>query len=330
MKFRTVIQSPDLHPKVQYGDQIVLLGSCFAAEMATRLNDRKMLVYNNPVGILYNPMSILQVFEMLDDHGEIIEQSLIQQGGIWHSFLHHGQFSHHDILVVKERIKKAHKAILNGLSNAKWLVLTFGTAFTYRHLEKDMIVGNCHKIPSKLFIRERQPVKQCVMAIEKTIQIARSINPNLAVLCTVSPIRHQRDGMIENQRSKATLLLAVDDLCRHLENVHYFPAYEIMMDDLRDYRFYAKDLIHPNEVGIDYIWQLFSDAIIDDESREWMTRIEKLNLARQHRQIHTQIPEVHSFAKSQLDKISCLSNALPMISFEEDEVYFRSLLRTIE
>jgi hypothetical protein len=315
---------------VQYGDELVLLGSCFAAEMAQRLAERKMLAHNNPIGILYNPMSILNVFELLNVQFEISDEGLIRHNGIWHSFFHHGQFSHPDQRVLKDRISKAHEATLNGLLKAKWLILTFGTAFIYRHIEREMVVGNCHKLPSKSFKRERISLMECVQAVEKTIQIARSINPNLSVLCSVSPIRHQRDGFIENQRSKATLLLAVDQVCNRMERVHYFPSYEIMMDDLRDYRFYAKDLIHPNEVAVDYIWHLFSEAIIDDETKDRIARIEKINLARQHRQIHAQSPEIQVFANKHLEKIVALQNELPMISFEEDVLYFRSLLHSFE
>jgi hypothetical protein len=330
MKFRTVIQGPDLYPKVQYGDELMLLGSCFAAEMAKRLTERKMLAHNNPIGILYNPMSILNVFELLNAQFEISDESLIRHNGIWHSFLHHSQFSHPDKQVLKDRISTAHEATLNGLLKAKWLILTFGTAFIYRNIEREMVVGNCHKLPSKSFKRERIPLMECMQAVEKTIQIARSINPNLSVLCSVSPIRHQRDGLIENQRSKATLLLAVDQICDRMESVHYFPSYEIMMDDLRDYRFYAKDLIHPSEVAVDYIWHLFSNAIIDDEAKKRLARIEKINQARQHRHIHAQSPEIQVFANKHLEKIVALQNELPMISFEEDELYFRSLLHSFE
>jgi hypothetical protein len=294
--------------------------------MGQKMNHIKMKALTNPIGILYNPESMHKVLLQVDKENINFDATFIQRNGLWHSLMHHSQFSHPERKILKHRIEQAHSKTKNALQKSKWLVLTFGTAFTYRHLERDIIVGNCHKIPGKEFLRNRLNLDACVQSIEQIVRLVKKINPDISILCTVSPIRHLRDGLVENQKSKATLLLAIDQIIQRNDSVHYFPSYEILMDDLRDYRFYAKDLTHPSETAIDYIWSIFSNAILSDDSKKLSMDVLKIKQAQNHRPLQYNTKELDSFAKQQLQSIALLKQGYDMLDFDVEQEYFRSLL----
>ncbi len=326
MKFRTHIEPEEISPQIEYGDHVVCLGSCFAEEMGNRLADIRISVDVNPAGILYNPVSISRAIEGAYRNGELQEDHLVFHDGLWHSFMHHGAFSAPEKKAVIEQIKAANALVANGIRKAKWLILTLGSARVFRHLEKDIIVANCHKIPGSEFQRERLSVEACFQELSRIIQMAKEMNPDIKVLCTVSPVRHVRDGLHENQLSKATLLLAIDKACVRFGHVSYFPSYEICMDDLRDYRFYGNDLIHPSDLAVDYIWEKFSASVLSGPTRSLSAEVLKVRKAMRHRFMHGQKQKVTRFAEKQLEKIRELSARLPQGALDTELEYFTDLL----
>lgn len=326
MKFRTKIELAAIHPQIEYGDHVVCLGSCFAEEVGNRLAEIKISVDINPAGILYSPASIARILELAIHTSGLKEEHLVFHDGMWHSFLHHGEFSHMEKTGVIKAADKAHASMLEGLRNAKWLVLTLGTASVFRHMNSQLIVANCHKIPGSEFHRERLSVATCLEALGVVIQLVREVNPTIHVLLTVSPVRHIRDGLHENQLSKATLLLAVEKACMDFENTHYFPSYEICMDDLRDYRFYGKDLVHPSELAVDYIWERFSDVILSEQTRSLAKEILKVRQAMGHRILNRNPDQIKQFARNQLNRIKELGIKFPAHSFDAETAHFNALL----
>ncbi len=283
MKFRTEIEISKARQSVCHRDAILTMGSCFADHIAQRLKESYFSVLQNPFGTLYNPLSIAQALAIILDNREFSEDDLFFYQDEWHSFWHHSSFSGSNkirvLQTINEQIRMAHRF----LPEAQWLFLTFGTAFVYYHLPENRLVANCHKLPEKQFVRKPVNVETIVQEVSHILSKIRQINPDLKILCTVSPIRHLRDGLVQNQQSKATLLLAVHELIRQNKNIFYFPAYEIMMDDLRDYRFYAANLTHPNEQAIQYLWEKFSAMFFTEETVAAAESFAKLYAALNHR-----------------------------------------------
>ena len=265
----TPVANEKLPIDLMIGDGVVSIGSCFADEIAQRLTDGGFAVNQNPFGTLYNPSSIASALERTMENREIGFNDLVEHEGLWHSWHHHGKFSQRTaeetLAVCNGSIHKAHAA----LREAKLLIITFGTAWIYlrtRHaniegLEELEVVANCHKLPPQTFIRRRMSVEEIVALWTPLLQKLKTEYPTLLTLFTVSPIRHMSDGAHGNQLSKSTLLLAVDELIsRNTPRCCYFPAYEIMMDELRDYRFYAADMTHPTNVAADIVYDRFQQS----------------------------------------------------------------------
>lgn len=281
MKFRTELSPDPIQPALQYSDQIMVLGSCFAEHIGHRIARSGMTVMQNPLGIQYNPKSLRQVMAYLCGERPF-ERSDI--------FEHMGRFRHWDLHSTlcghsaQETFEQAQNAITQGhefLKSAQWLYLTVGSAHAWNR--DGRTVANCHKMPSSEFQRVRLSIEECETSLTALVQMARRLNPSLHVVLTVSPVRYKRDGLIESQRSKSTLLLAVDRVCQALTNVHYFPAYELVIDDLRDYRFMDSDLVHPNGMAIDYIWHKFQQCAVSTSALHSLKAGEKEWKRHQHR-----------------------------------------------
>lgn len=283
MEFRTLVNVKPFAKKMTYDSKVVSLGSCFSTEMGNRLLDRKYDVLLNPLGIAFNPMSIAMQIEKSLDLDFFKEDDFFCRDGIWRSFLLHSDFSGD----LQKTIQIANNAIHDAneyLRKTDFLLLTFGSAFVYRHKEKNFVVANCHKEDADVFKRELVTVDEITSVYNRLIDRIINVNPNVCIVMTVSPIRHLRDGLDENCLSKATLRLAVNSLVkRYAGNVVYFPSYEIMMDDLRDYRFYAEDMTHPSSVAVDYIFEKFSDAVMSADQIAVMRRVEKIVEGLNHR-----------------------------------------------
>jgi hypothetical protein len=252
---------------------------------------RKLAYYGfdaevNPCGIVYNPLAAANALELLTRERRLEAGDLLRVDGKWASLYHHGSFSGADRDACLEGINARLERAARVLREADLLVVTWGTAWVYRHAGRGMVVANCHKIPGGEFTRYRASVEEIAARYEEVIPAARAANPGLRVLFTVSPIRHWRDGAHGNQLSKATLLLAIERLQARLDGVFYFPAYEIVLDELRDYRFYAGDMLHLSAVAVDYIWESFKGAFISPSCHALMRRFEGVRERLGHRPLH--------------------------------------------
>lgn len=249
-----------LPQQVNIQQAMLLVGSCFAEEIGTKLSERKFNSLINPNGILYNPLSICEAVSDYIADKKCSQTDIFLHDELWRSFSHHGKFADVNanacLQNINHNITEAHQQ----LKNAKWLVLTFGSAFAYTH--NDIVVANCHKLPAAQFKKVLLTKEQIVAEWQKQITALKAFNPALQIMFTVSPVRYVRDGVIENNRSKGILLDAVHTLVKQNTNCFYFPAYEIVIDELRDYRFFKEDLVHPNHVAINYVWQKFVDAAV--------------------------------------------------------------------
>lgn len=296
------------------------MGSCFTENVGNKMATLKYDVDINPFGILYNPLSVANGIEILLNKKEFADNDLILHNGLWHSFYHHGQFSSADKNKTLQAINSRLKTSATYLKNAQFLFITFGTAWVYKYKPTGEVVSNCHKIPANQFERVRLSVNEIVEEFQRLISEIKKINPGLKIVFTVSPIRHWKDGAIENQRSKAVLLLAIDEIVkRNQPDCAYFPSYEIVMDELRDYRFYAADMLHISEVAIQHIWEKFEAALISNESKSIAKQVTKIVAAANHRPFNGETKEHQEFLKKQLSELNRLEQKYPFINFNEEK-----------
>ncbi len=263
--------------------RVLLVGSCFADDVGEKMVRGGMEAMVNPFGTLYNPASIAaSLLRSISERDYTEDSTELVQGndGTWHSWMHHSRFSSKSKTELLDAINETMHKVGSFLREADVLVITLGTAIIYRQKETGMLVANCHKMPDALFVRERMTAYDIADQWLMLLQLLESVNPRLKVIFTVSPIRHKRDGMHVNQISKGILLQALDEMA-----VEYFPAYEIMLDELRDYRFYADDMIHPSELAVEYIWQRFQDTYFDNKTKDAVAKATKEWHRRQHRTI---------------------------------------------
>ena len=292
MELMTRIDIPESEWKMKTGAKVLLVGSCFADEIGEKMVRGGFEAMVNPFGTLYNPASIaasllrsISEKEYTADSVELIQN---ESDGMWHSWMHHSSFSSLDVATLVERINGTTHCVADFLREADVLIVTMGTAIIYRLKETGMLVANCHKQLDSLFVRERLNSYDIVDQWEMLLQLLESVNPKLKVIFTVSPIRHKRDGYHVNQVSKGILLQGVDEIVNGKSSnsqCFYFPSYEIMMDELRDYRFYADDMIHPSEKAVEYIWQRFQDTYFDNKTKDAVAKATKEWARHQHRQI---------------------------------------------
>ena len=325
--FRTLVNVLPAPSKLTYRTRIMLLGSCFSEHIGNKLVEFKFTTDNNPFGIVFNPLSIDIQLKRLIDGNEYKPHDLFLNEGIWCNFDHHSKFSNVNkeecLLTINHRLSDSH---LN-LKSADILFLTFGTANVYYQKTTQRLVSNCHKVPEKEFDRKRVSVEEITTIYNQLIRKLSEFNPKLHIVFTVSPVRHWKDGPHENQLSKATLMLAINEICELNSNCFYFPSFEIMMDDLRDYRFYADDMLHPNTLAVNYIWKKFKECFMEQETILLMKEIEKVLQAFKHRPFNIQTEAFQSFARQFYNKIQFLK-AQYLISFDEEERYFKSFLNS--
>jgi len=284
MEFRTTVKTGENRSWLHHSDNVVLLGSCFSDNIGSKMHGALMNATINPMGTLYNPMSIACGVKRLINCTPVAGQDLFLQGGVWNSFDFHSRHSLADkqatIDRMNQRIEQGHQA----LQSAQLLTITLGTAIVYRLKSTGEVVANCHKVPQHEFERKMATVATMVRELDSMLTQLHEFNPALKIILTVSPIRHIADGLDVNSLSKASLRVAIHDaMAGHSEYCDYFPAYEIMLDDLRDYRFYSSDMVHPSDVAVEYIWQAFQATYLDDRSALAVARCERTHKRLQHR-----------------------------------------------
>ena len=285
MKLQTIVEIVPSSWKIGYEDKILMLGSCFSDEIGEQMKQRNMSVTCNPFGTLYNPLSIANAIHSSFVH---CTSYIVHHDGLWHSMMHHGSFSRPTKEEAEEEVKASIETMQNALHEATVVIVTFGTAWVYEM--NGEVVGNCHKLPADRFTRRRLTVEEIVAAWQPILERY----PDKHWIFTVSPIRHIKDGLHENQLSKATLIMAIEQLLdnrqsivpRQSSNRHYFPSYEILLDELRDYRFYADDLVHPSSLAVNYIWERFADTFCTPQTRNEMTLQHKRWKFEHHRPLH--------------------------------------------
>ncbi|MBN1186333.1 MAG: GSCFA domain-containing protein [Bacteroidales bacterium] len=325
-QFRTVVNIPKSINKPDYKKSILFTGSCFSENIGKKLQDAKFKVDINPFGILYNPSSIKNSYEILLYQKYFCRNDLFFYNSVWNSFYHHSRFSHIDPEVCLEQINNRIIQGYQTLANASFVFITFGTAWVYESIEKEFIVSNCHKLPASKFRRYLLDENIIMDDYRELFNKLRSVNPSLQVVLTVSPIRHWKDGAINNQVSKSILLLAISRLIKEFDYVNYFPAYEIMMDDLRDYRFYDEDMLHPNSSAVEYIWQRFCETYLDKKTMEIIGECEKIYKAMQHKPFNINTTAFLDFNKNMIKKIQDMQVKYPFLDLVKEKEYFENKL----
>ena len=321
--FRTVLQPNISSFQITHQSGVLCMGSCFAEHIAKRLEHFKFQSFLNPFGIVYNPMSIAKGVEfLLEDDKKFEENDLFQHLDGWHSFQHHGSFSNPEKEVALNQINEALSKGRQFFKTSEFLILTLGSANVFVSEKTGEAVTNCHKVPQQYFIKKELSVDEMLILLSEMIQKLNNTFPNLKIITTVSPVRHIRDGLIENQISKSKLLITLNHISKQYPHVTYFPSYEIMMDDLRDYRFYKKDMIHPNELAVDYIWNFFNKTFFQESTININSRVEKIKMAMAHRPFHPQSTSHLEFKKKQLEKVEQMGKDFPFLDFEMEKNFF--------
>lgn len=296
--FQTKVEIPKTELTINYENHIMTFGSCFAENIGYKMKDVYFETLINPFGVLYNPVSISNGLRLLLENMQFAENDLFQHRGLWNSFAHSGMFSAMTPKATLEKINEKCRLATSFLSKTDFLLITFGTAWVYEERKSGRVVSNCHKLPANQFNRRRLTVEEIIEDYSLLINQLTDKFSNIQLIISVSPIRHWKDGAHENNVSKSTLLLAIEAVQKQFKNVHYFPAYEIQLDELRDYRFYAPDMFHPSEVAVDYIWKRFSETYFDEVTTKMKKEFEQLQNDLLHRPLFPETDEFHFFQES--------------------------------
>jgi len=319
MQFRTQIPISKANNPIDYNSKVVSFGSCFAENMAEKFDYFKFQNTTNPFGIIFNPVSIEKIIERIIKEEFYTEKDVFFYNERWHSYEVHSDLSNSDREELLETLNKAITETNKQLKEASHIIITYGTSWIYRNIESDQIVANCHKVPQKQFTKELLSVEVTQKSIQNTIDLIQVLNPNVNFVFTVSPVRHIKDGFAENQLSKSHLFAGLHQVL----NTHnskfithnYFPSYEIMMDELRDYRFYSEDMLHPNQVAIDYIWHKFSENYISENSISTMQEVEEIQKSLRHRSFNPESEQHQKFLAKLQQKIKVIEEKWQHIKF---------------
>ena len=320
--FRTVFPVSRKPWDISHKHRILCIGSCFAEHIGEGFVSHKIPTLLNPFGVLFNPLSVAGSLQRMVTAEPVGEGELFRNGGCWHSYRFHSRFSHPEMEVCRQRMDAAVQEAAVFLRHTDYLILTLGSAMVYRLKSDGVPVANCHKMPSTLFERRMLEPDEAFEAIESALLQVRALCPDLRCILTVSPVRYIKNDFVENSLSKAVLRL----LCHRMAVSHdwadYFPAFEIMTDDLRDYRFYASDRIHPSEEAVHYIWDVFSETYFSEGTRMLNRSVEEITAAFRHRTAFPELGAYRSFCRRSLNQIHALQREHPDLDFSQEERYF--------
>jgi hypothetical protein len=328
MKFHFEFDIKPLSPPIQHQHHLLLVGSCFTENIGEKLRAHKFRVMENPHGILFNPVSVAEALMDYIECREYTEQDLFFFNEGWHSWKHHSRFSG---LTAAESLKKINEAIQDAhgfLKKTDQLMITLGSAFTYRLTHKALnakpgsVASNNHKAPADWFNRTLLTVTETSAVLDDMIKRLFNLNPSIHIIFTISPVRHLREGVIDNNRSKAVLIQSVHELVERYDQLYYFPAYELVIDDLRDYRFYAEDLVHPNYHATQYVWEKFVNACMNESTKELMEEIASVNLAYKHKPFNPTSAAHKKFKEASLEKAKRLQELYPFIDLSKEIRFF--------
>ncbi|MES1224153.1 MAG: GSCFA domain-containing protein [Bacteroidota bacterium] len=341
MNFMVDIDIKKLPSKISYQDKILLIGSCFTEHIGNALQELKFPVLQNPNGILFDPASVCKSLVSYIENKQYREEDLFQLNEVWNSWQHHSRFSNIDKTECLRIINKSQQKAHSFLKEADWIIITLGSSFSYRlsgnvTQRKDSseapplegfgeAVANCHRAPAQWFNKHLLGIDETVSMLDNTYHRLLQFNPNLNIIFTVSPVRHIRDGVIENNRSKARLLEAVHHLVNKFNSLHYFPAYELVIDVLRDYRYYDIDLVHPNYMATEFVLEKFTASAIDEESQKLMQEVKKIMIARKHKAFQPETKAHLQFLNAHFEKTKQLLEKYPFLDLKEELVYFSQI-----
>ncbi len=313
MNFRTQIPILKSQNPIDFNSQIMSLGSCFAENMADKFEYFKFQNVVNPFGIIFNAVSIEQIIERIVNQELFTEKDIFFYSEHWHCYEVHSDLSHFDKKIFLENLNSILKLTHSQLTKLTHCIITFGTSWVYRNIETNKVVANCHKVPQNQFVKELLSIKTIEKSIQNTIDLIKKINPNCHFIFTVSPVRHLKDGFVENNVSKAHLISAIYNSKFTIHN--YFPSHEIMIDELRDYRFYKSDMLHPNEIAIDYIWMKFFENYINEKEFGLMNQVFEIQKALHHKPFNPNSESHQKFLSKLQDKINFFQENNPQITF---------------
>ena len=315
MKLQTQLPLEKQVPAIDYDSKLVLFGSCFAENIAEKLSHYKFQNEVNPLGVLFHPVAILDLLTRAHENNPYSENDVFFSNGCWQSFRAHSRLNSTSQSEILERLNTALKSTQSQLKNASHVILTFGTAWVYEHIESKTTVANCHKQPQKEFNKSILSVGQLQDTFKEILSILKSFHPDMSVVFSISPVRHLKDGFIENNQSKAHLTAALHSVINTTKNTHYFPSYELLMDELRDYRFYKEDMVHPNQIAINYIWEKFQSIWIDAEVNSIMQEVNQLQKGFAHKPFNALASEHSVFLSTLAKKAQALESRFPFMKF---------------
>ncbi len=299
--------------KIEHQHKLFLIGSCFTENIGTKFKQHKFSVVENPNGILFNPVSIAKSITSYIENKQYTNEDLFYENELWNSWEHHTRFSDVDVDVCLNRINESQTVAHQFLKTADWVFLTLGSAFVYE-LDNKKVVANCHKVPTDKFNKKLLSVEEVLSGLDNVLHRIFMFNPNAKIIFTISPVRHLRDGFVENNRSKAVLIQAVHHLVNKFNKLFYFPAYELVIDDLRDYRFYAEDMVHPNYAATNYVWDKLVECCINENAIQLMKQINEINAAVNHKSFNPATEAHKKFKASVLKKIEAVQLKYPYIN----------------
>ena len=318
MKLLTQIPFSKAKSTIDYSDQLLLLGSCFSENIGAKLKYYKFQGLQNPLGILFHPLAIEKLIQKAVQQDVYDENDVFNLNEQWYCFDAHSELSNPSKEKLISDLNFAVERTMVQLKKASHVIITFGTAWVYRYSSSKQLVANCHKMPQSNFTKELLGVEDVKESLMRTIALVRSVNPTVQFIFTVSPVRHLKDGFVQNQLSKAHLIAAIHQVI-DADKISYFPSYELMMDELRDYRFYAKDMLHPNEMAVDYIWEKFCEVWIGDSVGHVMTKIDEIQRGLGHRAFNPDGMAHQKFLTSLQGKIADIKQTYPFMDFKFPE-----------
>jgi len=324
--FRTVVDVGKFDFSIHADSEMLFLGSCFSDNIGARFKTSRMKALVNPFGVVYNPLSVARLVERALDPEPCTSDELVFHNEKWHHFDFHGSFSGFEPREVCEVINRTVQETSTLLKSSDVLFLTFGTSFVYERQDTSEVVTNCHKFPSGFFSRYRLDPEEIVVKYKELIVSLRVFNPKLKIIFTVSPVRHWKDGANGNQVSKSALFLAIDKLVDLFDGVYYFPAYEILMDELRDYRFYDARMFNPSEQAVDYIWKRLSDVLFSSSAKKYISLTSRIAKARNHKLSDSSGSQAVEFLRQSLRLVDDVTRQFPGCDLSSDAEYFRNEL----
>jgi hypothetical protein len=326
MKLMLDINIPKPGKTISHKNKILSIGSCFTEHIGAALKDLKFNVLQNPNGILFDPASACASLVSYMQNKKYSEEDLFLLNEVWQSWHHHSRFSGVNKQDVLTKINQSQNQAHQFLKDTNWLIITLGSSFSYRLAQNQSFVANCHRAPAQWFQKHMMTVTETVEALDNTIHQLFYFNKEVNIIFTISPVRHIRDGVVENNRSKARLIEAVHHLVNKFDRLYYFPAYELVIDILRDYRFYAEDMVHPNYLATDFVLENFLTTYMNEETNLLIEEIKKVLIARKHKPTHPATEAHKKFLQANLEKVKLLKQQYPHITFDEEINYFTNAL----